>query len=750
MRQTSILEYLLPPYPSQKVQLRLDLKLLSKFIYELNIARHHTLTYPAGHPIIGQSVRRALSFKEQLQPEKGLLSLGISKDKLLIGQTVLDEKNPVFREFAIHFFSHGIAVVSLHQNLNEEQLQRFLEIVGQSREIVQARGGLLQLMKAAAIDTVQIKLVDYSTFSISEQISDKPLNRTAVKKKETAIWEQFVQQMLVGKAAPNKGAQPLADEFVPQAVAERLNHQDVDDELPQEGNYDQAITEFLRELDREHLSDMDNSLALARLQGLASKLNPELRAQLLNSTFRAVAPNEKLAEKVLSQFSGTMLLDTVETLNARQTTIPPIIFTLLDRLAKCGPSQGAGAPATKENAIAKSAAIGSEQLLSPLYAQDESETFIPCEYSETLRLIEIPGELKSTAPADAHFWQSSFSQQPLESKVSDIIFELTRTGCGEGKTQNFKESLLLLCRHFLDTGDFTSLANIFLRLAPCTNQGTAEHPRWLHELRTELETPAFISQVLDKLKAWGKNAFEEGARLLKGIGQAVIGPLLDRLAIESNRALRQFYMNCLVDQGIAIKEKTVLRLKDSRWYYLRNLVIILRRLEDPSCVTDLAHLWHHPHERVRQEVLKTALFFQYPQGSNYLLEEFTHPEFQRRLSAVKMARHCKNPTVRSFLLVLLGDRNLSLQGLHLKFAALDSLLEQGTKDLLPHLEDRFRAFSLWHPRRLMRLRQRILRSLLHFSVEDTETLLNRLSSIKQPAVARLVRQARAELLKGTS
>jgi hypothetical protein len=194
----------------------------------------------------------------------------------------------------------------------------------------------------------------------------------------------------------------------------------------------------------------------------------------------------------------------------------------------------------------------------------------------------------------------------------------------------------------------------------------------------------------------------------------------------------------------------VARLKDDRWYYLRNLIIILRRLEDPSSMANIDPLWHHPHEKVRQEVLKTALVFQDPQGSGHLLEELAQPDHQRCLSAVKMARHCQDSTVRSSLLTLFGDRDLSLQGLQLKYAALDSLVQQGGKDLLPHLEDRFRAFSLLHPHRLMRLRQRILRSLHHFSPEDIATLLDRLSSIKRPTVARLVRQARAELLKGSA
>jgi hypothetical protein len=111
----------LAPDPSQKAQLRLDLKLLSKLIYELNIARHHTITYPAGHPVIGQSVRQALSYLGQLQPENGLLSLGISKDKLVIGQTILDEKNPVFREFASHFFDHGIAAATFSRDHRPKQ-----------------------------------------------------------------------------------------------------------------------------------------------------------------------------------------------------------------------------------------------------------------------------------------------------------------------------------------------------------------------------------------------------------------------------------------------------------------------------------------------------------------------------------------------------------------------------------------------------------------------------------------------------
>ncbi len=736
----------MPPYPGQKTQLRLDLKLLGKFIYELNIARHHTVTYPANHPVIRQSVQQALSYLEQLKPENGLVSLGVSKDKLVVGQTILDEKNPVYKEFASHFYNHGIAIVTLHQNLTEEQLQVFLGIIGQNRKAVQAQGGLLQLLKAAAIDGIQVKPIDYTAFGISEQISENPSSHSARKQREAAIWERLVQNLLVGTGMQNNPNPQPNEKLAPQAVAEQLNHQVIEDELPPEEHYDQAITEFLRELDREQISDLGNSMAITRLKGLASQLNPELRAQLLNSTFRAVAPDQKKAEKVLSQFQGTMLMEVLETLNSRQTTIPPIIFTLLDRLTQCETNHSSS-PLSTENNVKKGALpVCSADILSPLYAKDESENFIPEEYGETLSTIEAPAGQQPGSQPDAHYWQSSFNQQPVESKVSDIIFELAQSDRAKSKNQAFKETLHNLCGHFLDTGDFASLAGIYSRLSPAN----AETAAWFQEMRKELDSPVFIAQILEALPAWGKNAFKDFSRLLETIGPTAIGPMLDRLAIESNRALRQFFINCLVDQGIATKDQTIKRLKDSRWYYLRNLIIILRRLGDPSSMSEISSLWDHPHEKVRYEVVKTALIFQTPQGSDHLLKELSHPDHQRCLSAVKMARHCRDPRVKSSLLKMLGDKNLSRKGLHLKYAILDSLTKNGDKDILPHLEDRFRAFSLWHPRRQMRLRQRILRNLKNFSPNDIAMLLHNLSAIKRPALARLVRQAKAELLKGAS
>lgn len=501
----------MPPYPSQEKQLSLDLKLLTKFIYELNIARHHTVTYPADHPVITQSIHRSLAHLSQLQPENGLLSLGISKNKLAVGRVFLDEKNPVLREFAAHLFSHGIAVITLQQNLDERQLRHFLGIIGQPPDAAREKGGLLQLIDDCGIKAIHIKPIDYNAFGVTEHIDGAPANRAAIKNKEAVIWEHFVQSLLTGHTA-EAHAPPLAGQkLAPQAVAEQMNDLALKEEIPLEGHYDQAITEFLRELDRENMADMSNSTTLARLKDLASGLNPELRAQLLNSTFRAMATNEQMAEQVLEKFPGTMLMEVLETLNKRQETIPPIIFTLLDRLTRCEVSQSRGEASFNITAQDETIARGSEQLLSPLYERDESDNFIPAEYSRTLLQVEGPARPNPEEPVDSHYWRSSFNQQSLERKVGDIVFELTRNSLSEEKSTTFKKTLQGLCRQFLDTGDFFSAKYLRPPHSPAEKQDS-RHPPGFRNCAANLMHPSLSNRFSIPFKSGEKTSLTRSPR----------------------------------------------------------------------------------------------------------------------------------------------------------------------------------------------------------------------------------------------
>ena len=120
---------------------------------------------------------------------------------------------------------------------------------------------------------------------------------------------------------------------------------------------------------------------------------------------------------------------------------------------------------------------------------------------------------------------------------------------------------------------------------------------------------------------WGKEKYEAIRLLIAPDRAPFIEPLLDELASEGSMSLRQFYLAVLGDLGPAVRDAAVARLQDKRWYVVRNLLILLRSLNDPSVLKPIGHLFTHPHPQVQLEVMKTYLHFGDPRATRYLLKE---------------------------------------------------------------------------------------------------------------------------------
>ena len=78
-----------------KVGLDLDTKVMSDFIYSLNIARRQIQSYPSGHPVIAVAANRLIKVLPKLLEFRAEITLGIARDTLLVGGQVLDRKNPI-------------------------------------------------------------------------------------------------------------------------------------------------------------------------------------------------------------------------------------------------------------------------------------------------------------------------------------------------------------------------------------------------------------------------------------------------------------------------------------------------------------------------------------------------------------------------------------------------------------------------------------------------------------------------------
>ena len=84
----------------EKTDLNLDTKVLSEFIYALNIARRQILSYPPGHPVINVAAEKLLDLLPQMFEFRQDITIGVARDTLLVADQALDNTNPIYRDFA--------------------------------------------------------------------------------------------------------------------------------------------------------------------------------------------------------------------------------------------------------------------------------------------------------------------------------------------------------------------------------------------------------------------------------------------------------------------------------------------------------------------------------------------------------------------------------------------------------------------------------------------------------------------------
>jgi len=146
-----------------------DTKLLSDFIYELNIARRCGMSYPQGHPRIQASIKKVMDLLRQLLEFREKLTLGIARDVIVIDKFHLDKKNPVYRDYAKCLFQLGIATLTIHKDLTEEEFLKFNGILCLNRERLKDQGGILSLFQASEIRHLEAQSVDYGLFQVREE-----------------------------------------------------------------------------------------------------------------------------------------------------------------------------------------------------------------------------------------------------------------------------------------------------------------------------------------------------------------------------------------------------------------------------------------------------------------------------------------------------------------------------------------------------------------------------------------------------
>ena len=173
---------------------------------------------------------------------------------------------------------------------------------------------------------------------------------------------------------------------------------------------------------------------------------------------------------------------------------------------------------------------------------------------------------------------------------------------------------------------FELVHSIGSSLDSALGRSEAEHSECCRTALERILTPPAAERLIELyLEKRGESQWPKmAATLLKWVTPMGIEKVFHRLEDESSAANRMRLMRFLGQLGPVAKSLTHARLKDNRWYVVRNACIIAGEQGDPDLPEILSSTLHHPDRRVQQAAVTAIIKSHSAGGAKVLAEALPH------------------------------------------------------------------------------------------------------------------------------
>lgn len=692
-------------------------KALSLLITDLHLIRRHWIAYPPGHPVVQNGLQKIQQSFQQLLTIQPQVTIGVTRDGLLLGEDYLDKASPNCRAMATALFERGIGALVICQQPSLDELQALLRILALKREEILASGGIEAVWQQTGSSAIELRGIRYDRFSGTEE-----LKLTGDDADSGSLWQRFVQLLMQGQVG--LAGQEHTGETRPEVLAATLNalftqRMGVGSGLAFNQIRDalstmQAIVNAKGTVAPDTASDVSLYPATGDQAGLAAfvaALDPALRRQILDG-FCEIGTGDATAMESFFRHLGPGLLQETYATAEQFTTAPELLKGILRKLV---PQMTTSYETSSEEEEIR-------DKVRVLLQEHRQETYIPDDYLDGLQDLLSGTPLRQLAPAILQEELETLAVSAIECRASEIILQLVVTDPEGEDLEQLIHNLSDMCGYFLELGDYAQVLRILSQAA------SPQVPQQLRlALRDAFSRREFLDEILSGLTIWGKPKYEQVGLLIQVIGRPFLDPLLDRLAEEETMSLRRFMMDRVLAFGEAARPALLERLADSRWYVLRNIIVMLRTLAPGQETDRLRPLLKHANAKVRQEVLKSLLLGGDPIAQRQVMRDLDSADRETQLTALSLVDRSSPPEMTAKLVQLLSTGGYSPVEYELKAACVQALAETGRPEALPELTKVLGSRSLLAFKTLNRLKADIVRSLDRYPSQAALPLLERLA-----------------------
>jgi hypothetical protein len=685
-----------------------EIRFISDAIINLYAAYVNSLLYPYNHPLISDSLKNAFSCLQKFFRRKPNIRLDTAEGGLTVDGEALEGDTLVLDNFASWLRSRNIKSLSFAKDLSRRELISFHRIISTTKV-----GGeeLSKAMSDKSITNITVHSVEFSAadagpvssegaadgrfikdyvdtmFHIENSRAQAPFfsRPRSVGPYDEAATYGLVKDYLSTRFQPgsSEGLPPLATNFVGSGNAQQAEN----------AHYVQCVESLI-----EHeISEED--------RGIIQTVPPLEMAHLLNAMLFK-PPGRDVVDRIVEAYLGRdpevrgeasvercrLFLDALKSdlrplFEARCASLCRTDNLLADQetgILLSGAAQVTDAPSAKEG----------EAGIPP-----DLPAFVPCRALESsdfvfdfvangkavLHDIEIP-EKTAGLFGEAHLSHfqeegvldtllsgirdaagnaepygaviAECADEAISDVFSDVILDLLGSNSLDGEAfLKLEERVAALVELLLEKSDFEKILEVFNCLKTHSLQGKwATHSSAM--LRNIFSSDKLNAKVVQALQQYGRKRKESASKLTLGLRSYLVPYLLDALGEETDASTRRFMMTLLTSIGSSVLEHIARRLRDSRWYVLRNMIYLLRECRGRKYAPEIKNFLEHEVPVVRLEALRTLLSFQDLEADSYVIKFLMSDVLQLRMGAIRLSGAYRIKTAVSHLIRLLQEKDV--------------------------------------------------------------------------------------------
>ncbi|MGZ7032602.1 MAG: HEAT repeat domain-containing protein, partial [Thermoanaerobaculia bacterium] len=547
------------------------------------------------------------------------VALGIAADGILFGEDKIESSYS--QRLAQSLYTRGVAVLRFSRETTAADLETFLRILGGTA--AEQPAPIWEQLTAAGVMSIHLQPVDYSAVQMTDGLDAKPKTHESV-----SLWDDIVRALLAGRELTGDASQRLMRDIrsVDQLSAMIAKYIDAPDELlltefdpnatigvrvrqPGTGRRESESIISARVADAigRYVAGSAGSrrqLAVQQIVQLLRSLPDAMRRAVLRSVLRSLASDEgagSLLREVTAEMPSADVLDALRYVGTMSTLSTHATLLLQSLIQTAAPA--AGATPASPAAIAE---------LVKIFGEDDIDRFNPPDHKALLTQVSIYVPESPAGGPEA--------MQRLGDRVGTVADDvlnrllgrtlltlLARFGARKDSRPIF-ERLESLFRAHLAAGEFAEALNLVERCQELALLTQSDSMRTgAEESLQRLADNETIDVLIESLLAAQPQATATIQRLALALGSVATQTLLIRLAEENNRSRRRKLFDFVTSLGPVIAADVKSFLDDSRWYVVRNMILVLRATNDRSTLPEMRRLAQHPDLRVRLEAIKSLL-----------------------------------------------------------------------------------------------------------------------------------------------